>query len=665
MARAREIETREWWLWAFAVTVTLALAAGIVALSFPGYHLGSDSLFSSDLKERVRGLAALVLLFDIYTVYQHFELHRVRRRLAQSNELFELITENAADMIALVDNQGHRLYNSPAYEKVLGYSPDELMLQPATEQIHPADREHVWQAAEKARLTGEGQRLEYRMRHKDGSWRVFESTASAVPNKDGQIEKLVIVNRDITERRRVEALLAHNALHDGLTGLPNRALFLDRVQQALTRARRHSDFRFAVLFIDIDNFKVFNDSLGHSAGDDLLIQIGNRLQGCFRETDTVSRPGGSEVSAAEDESVARLGGDEFTVLLEDISEPGDAVRVTQRIQARCRKPFLINDQEVVVSSSVGIALGATAYSQGEHLVRDAELAMYRAKRAGKACCEVFDPDMHASAVRRMKTETDLRNALELEELLVYYQPIISLETGKIVGFEALSRWLRPEGLILPGEFISIANETGLIVPINRKLMLQACRQLAIWQAECRSEPLLTMSMNVAPKQFARSDLASEIQEIIQQTGVPPETVQLEIMETIAMDDADRAADVLTELKKVGVLLTIDDFGTGYSSLSRLQKLPVDSLKVDRTFVSRMVDHSDSAAIVKLIITMAHTVNLRVVAEGTETEEQVNALKRLRCEMAQGYFFSRPVPATAITKLLSNQLLTAAASAHHR
>jgi PAS domain S-box-containing protein len=290
--QVREIENREWWLWAFAVTVTLALAAGVVALSFPGYHLGGDSLFWSDLKERVRGLAAFVLLFDIYTVYQHFQLQRLRKQLAEGNELFELITENAADMIAVVDNQGHRLYSSPAYQKILGYSPEDLQGQSSNGQIHPADRERVLQAAEKARLTGRGQRLEYRMRHKDGSWRVLESTASAIRNGNGCTEKLVIVNRDISERKRAEEMLAHNALHDRLTDLPNRSLFLDRLQRAMARARRHSDYRFAVLFIDIDEFKVVNDSLGHSAGDELLIQIGNRMAGCFRETDTVSRSSG-------------------------------------------------------------------------------------------------------------------------------------------------------------------------------------------------------------------------------------------------------------------------------------------------------------------------------------------------------------------------------------
>lgn len=653
--RVRDIEHREWWLWALAITVTLALAAGIVSLTFPQFRLGSGTGFWSDLRDWVRALAALVLIFDIYTIYQHLQLHRLRKQLAEKNELFELITENAADMIAVVDNAGNRIYNSPAYQRILGYSAEELEATKSSEQIHPADRGRVLEAAERARLTGCGQTLEYRMRHKDGSWRVLESTASTVRNSEGKIEKLVIVNRDITDRKRVEEALAHNAFHDRLTNLPNRALFLDRLQRAITRARRHSDYKFAVLFIDVDEFKVFNDSLGHSAGDELLIQIGRRLAACFRESDTVSRTSTeSSISEPENDSLARLGGDEFTVLLEDISNPGDAIRVAQRIQDKWKIPFVIGGQEVVMSASIGIALGLTAGTEAEDLVRDAELAMYRAKRAGKARYEVFDPAMHTSAVRRLKLETDLRRALELQELRVYYQPIVRLKSGKICGFEALSRWQRPEGLVLPGEFIPVADETGLIVPINCLLLLEACQQLRSWQAHFPSDEPLTMSVNVAPRQFAQPDLARDISSIIEQAGVNPATLQLEIVETVAMGDPERAAQVLSDLKATGVRLSIDDFGTGYSSLSRLQRLPVDSLKVDRTFISTMDADPDSQEIVRLIVAMAHTLGLKVIAEGTETEKQVLILKELDCEMAQGYLFARPCPAEEISaRLRSN------------
>lgn len=664
-ARVREIERREWWLWAYAVTVTLALAAGIVALSFPGLQAGMKIWFWSDLRERVRGLAALVLIFDIYTVFQHFQLQRLRKNFAERDELFQLITENAADMIAVVDTSGERLYNSPAYERVLGYTAAELGSHSALDWIHPADRPLVRQAAEKAQRTGRGETLEYRMRHKDGSWRVLESTASAVYGASGDIEKLVVVNRDITDRKRVEEMLAHHTLHDVLTNLPNRSLFLDRLQRAVTRARRRAGYSFAVLFIDLDEFKVLNDSLGHSAGDELLVQISRRLAASFRDTDTVSRTATEEPAPAETHDFARLGGDEFTVLLEDITNVGDAVRVAQRILEALAKPFVLTGQEVVVSASIGIAMSCPSYSEAEHLIRDAELAMYRAKRAGKARCEVFDPAMHANAVRRLTLETDLRKAIESGEMRVYYQPIIALGTGRIVGFEALSRWQRADQLVPPSEFIPIADETGLILAINRLLLLDSCHQLRAWQLRFPSEPGLSMSVNIAPKQFAQPDLVRNIRSAIADTGVSPDSLHLEIMETTAMGEADTATQTLMELQAIGVRLSIDDFGTGYSSLSRLQRLPVDCLKVDRSFISSMEENRDNQEIVRLIIAMAHTLNLKVVAEGTETERQISTLKGWDCEMAQGYFFSRPVPAEAITELLQKSASSAAAAASGR
>jgi PAS domain S-box-containing protein len=648
--RPRQIEGREWWLWGFAVTVTLALTAGIVFLTFFGDHGEPGAPYWTNLREWVRGLAAFVLLFDIYTMYQHLQLQRVRRQLADRDQLFQLITENAADMIAVVDAEGRRLYNSPAYQKVLGFSSEELSSSSSIDQIHPLDRERVQQAAAKARSTGQGQRLEYRMRHKDGSWRILESTASTVQNTEGGIERLVIVNRDITERKRAEEMLAHSSFHDGLTDLPNRALFVDRLQHALIRARRHSDYKFAVLFVDIDEFKIVNDSLGHSAGDDLLMQIAKRLAASFRETDTIARSAGLDSRPSHD-GLARLGGDEFTVLLEDVFEPSDAIRVARRIQERLAAPFEIKGQRIVIAASIGVAASSRSYGEAEELLRDAEIAMYRAKRAGKARCEVFDPAMHSSAVRRLKLETDLRVGLERGELIVYYQPIVSLASGKITGFEALSRWQRPEGMVSPAEFIPVADETGLILPINKALLLEACQQLRAWQSQFDCDPPLTMSMNITPKQFAQPDLAEGIGEMLKQTGVDPGTVNLEIMETIAMGDADRALSVLSELKALGVRLSIDDFGTGYSSLSRLPRFPVDALKIDRVFISNMNTDRDSHEIVRLIISLAHSVGLKVVAEGTETEEQIAGLKRLGCEMAQGFLYSPPVSSKSAFGLL--------------
>jgi PAS domain S-box-containing protein len=559
-------------------------------------------------------------------------------------------------MIAVVDNSGHRIYNSPAYEKVLGYAPGELSSGSAIDQVHPFDRERVSQASQKARIEGKGERLEYRMRHKDSSWRILESTASPFRNSRNEVEGLVIVNRDITQRKRAEALLAHSAFYDGLTDLPNRDLFLDRLQHALIRARRHADYKFAVLFIDVDDFKVVNDSLGHSAGDELLIQIAKRLTACFRDSDMIARSGAMDADViTHDDPLARLGGDEFTALLEDVFEPSDAIRVAQRIQKKLAVPFAINGHEIVTAVSVGVVLSSNSYVQAADVLRDAEIAMYRAKRSGKGRCEVFDSAMHASALRRLTLETELRRAIELDELKVYYQPIISLESGRVTGFEALSRWQKSEGMVPPLEFIPVADETGLILPINRLLMLEACRQLRLWQSEFPATPPLTMSLNITPRQFAQPELAAEIKALLQQTGVAPDTIHLEITETIAMGDADQALRILSELKAIGVRLSIDDFGTGYSSLSRLPRFPIDALKIDRVFISNINADRDSHEIVRLIIMLAHSLGLKVVAEGTETEAQTAELRGLRCELAQGYLYSPPVaPKSASEILRSNR-----------
>jgi PAS domain S-box-containing protein len=654
----RQIEGREWSLWGFAIAVTLALTFGIVSFTFPWFRW-KDSQYWFDLREWVRGLAALVLLFDFYTIFQYRQLHRVRRRLAERDQLFQLISENAADMIALVDNDGRRLYNSPAYQKVLGYSPEDLKNTSSFEQVHPDDRPRVVQAAEKARQTGFGVRLEYRVRHRDGSWRSLESTASPIRNAKGQTDKLVIVNRDITDRKRAEELLAHNAFHDGLTNLPNRALFLDRLQHALTLSKRHTNYKFAVLLIDVDEFKIFNDSLGHTAGDELLVKIGQRLKEVVRQSDTVSRPHHSGVGeetingeTINGDTLARLGGDEFTILLDDIRDPIEAVRVAERVQAELATPFVVNQQKIVVSASIGIAASTSPHTHAEDLLRDADIAMYRAKRAGKARCEVSDTAMHANAVKRLRLETDLRKALEQGEFRVYYQPIVSLQTAKIIGFEALTRWQRPEGVLSPMEFITVAEETGLIIPMNRQLLREACLQLQSWQSEFPSGPPLSMSVNLTSKEFAHPDLVSEIRKALDQTGLDPGRLQIEIIETIAMGQAEKSGEVLAQLKALGVRLSIDDFGTGYSSLGRLRQIPVDTLKIDRSFVSSMSSDPENREIVRSIIMLAHNLGLKVVAEGTETEEQVTQLTALNCEMAQGYFFSRPADHQAMSQLLA-------------
>ncbi|HZC21945.1 MAG TPA: EAL domain-containing protein, partial [Candidatus Binatia bacterium] len=619
--RMRQVEGREWWLWGSAVAVTLVLTFGILSLTFPGLPQPTDSISFLNLREWVRGLAALVLLFNIYTVYQHLQLQRIRRQLAEREQMFQLITENAADMIAVIDLNGKRIYNSPAYQKILGYGPEELAATSSMDQIHPDDRARVQEVSAKANSTGRGEQLEYRIRHKDGSWRFLESTANAIRNPQGEAVGLVIVNRDITQRKRAEERLEHQSFHDSLTDLPNRSLFLDRLQRSVAVSRRHSDFKCAVLFIDIDEFKVFNDSLGHAAGDSLLVQIAQRLRAGLRGSDTISRApvvDGSELFVGES-TLARPGGDEFTVLIEELHDPSDAIRVAERIQQRLAIPFSINGQEIVLSVSIGIAFSNHGASEAPDLVRDAEIAMYRAKGSGKARCEVFDHAMHEGAIKRLQLETDLRKAVELNQFRVYYQPVVSLRDGQIVGFETLSRWQRPEGLVMPAEFIPVADETGLILAMNRQLLYEACNQVRSWQAQFPSDPPLSVNVNISPKQFAQPDLASQLEKILQETGLAPSSLNLEITETIAMADAQRSAAVFSELKALGVRLDIDDFGTGYSSLSRLQSFPVDTLKIDRSFISRVDTDIETGEIVRVIVMLARGLRLEVVAEGVETQ----------------------------------------------
>ena len=659
LPRLRQVEWREWWLWGFAVAVTLVLTFGILALTFPGFHMANDRLYTLSLKEWVRGLAALVLLFDIYTVYQHLQLQRMRYRLAERDQIFQLISENAADMIAVVDKDGSRLYNSPAYQRILGYTQDDLANSSPMDHIHPDDRPRVLGAAEKARISGHGERLEYRIRHKNGTWRVLESTSNAIRGVNSEIEGLVVVNRDITERKRAEQMLTHNAFHDGLTNLANRTLFLDRLGRALATSKRHADFKFAVLFIDIDGFKVFNDSLGHAAGDALLIQIAGRLLECLRRVDTISRQWDDTEPVIGDNNLARPGGDEFAVLAEELRNPSDAIRVAERIQEKLSLPFDVEGQKIVITASIGIAFSNNPTALAEDVLRDSEIAMYRAKHSGKARCEVFDNAMHTGALKRLQLETDMRRGLELGEFLVYYQPIVSLQNGRIVGFEALTRWQSPTGMVMPNDFIPVANETGIILSINRELLIEACRQLLHWQQLFPSDPPLSLSVNISPKEFAQADLASQFGRLLQEGGVDPKWVNLEITETSAMADAERSAGMLAQLKALGVGLDIDDFGTGYSSLSRLQRLPVDTLKIDRAFVSRVDSDQDTYEIVRIIVMLAHNLGLTVVAEGVETLAQLDLIRKVGCERAQGYLFSRPVDHHTILKLLEANRSTSA------
>lgn len=465
----------------------------------------------------------------------------------------------------------------------------------------------------------------------------------------------------VVERRRTEDRLIHDASHDSLTGLPNRALFLDRLAHAVARNRRHPQAEFAVLFIDLDRFKLVNDSLGHQAGDELILQVAARLSTSLRVEDLVAR---SSVPAAGDfEMLARLGGDEFTVLLDDLGGLSDAVKVAERILRTLEAPFSIDDHEVYASASIGIASSASGYTSADEALRDADLAMYRAKALGKARYEIFDRNMYAMAVGKLEMETNLRHAIENEEFVLHYQPIVALDRAEVVGFEALVRWRKSESeLVYPGEFIQAAEDTGLIVPLGMWVLREGCRTMRKWQEEFPRERPLTVSVNLSARQFTQPDLVQKIRQIVADTGIDPRTVKLEITESVTMDNAERTISVLSQLRELGIGFSIDDFGTGFSSLSYLHRFPLDVLKIDRSFISRMEKDSDGLAIVQTIMNLARDLGMEVVAEGTETEAQVAQLGLLGCGFAQGYFFSKPLAEPSIREMLRTPGCDATAAA---
>jgi predicted signal transduction protein with EAL and GGDEF domain len=453
-----------------------------------------------------------------------------------------------------------------------------------------------------------------------------------------------------------QAKLIHTSFHDLLTQLPNRTFFMDRLTQCLKRAKRHRDYKFAVVFVDVDHFKVVNDSLGHSAGDQLILQISERLAGSIRLMEPESHPvvvTGS-VRADGNDILARYGGDEFAIALDDIRDPSDGIRVAERIQQSLAAPFLINGRHLKITVSTGIAVSATGYSAAEDVLRDADTAMHRAKSLGKSRYLMCDPLMHDAAISRLRLEDDLGRAAGRGELQVYYQPIVSLSDGHLSGFEALVRWQRPTfGLVAPAEFISVAEETGLIVTIGSWVLREACSQMASWHLQFPSEPPLTIAVNVSGKQFIQPDFVGDVVQILHETHLDPGSLGVEFTESVAMQDTERTALVLGELKALGVHTSIDDFGTGYSSLSHLRRLPLDTLKLDRSFVSEMLTNSDSREIVQTIISLAHILRMDVVAEGIEMVEQADQLRSLGCKYAQGYFYSKPMNQDCAEALLKS------------
>jgi diguanylate cyclase (GGDEF)-like protein/PAS domain S-box-containing protein len=592
----------------------------------------------------------------VLAVGQELRVYKAHREFHKKDEIFQAVTENAADMIALVDVKGRRLYNSPAYKRVLGYSPAELSETSSFEQIHPDDRMRVLEAAREARESGVGRRLEYRIKHKDGSWRVLESVASTIRDAKGAVAKLVIVNRDITERKRAEQQLEYNLFHDLLTGLPNRRMFMDRLQSAFARVRRETGRSYALLLVNVDHFKVFNETMGTKAGDHILTEIARRLSVEMRQDDPAAR---DRATVVKDASLFRLGGDEFTVLLETVGDPSDAMRIARRLQGSVAAPFSIESREVRGSTSVGIALTTAAHTRPEDVLKDADVAMRRAKAMGGSRCEVFDEAMHTRAVGRLKLEGDLRTALTERQFRIHYQPVLQLNTRQIVSFEALLRWEHPtQGLISPYRFIDAAEDTGILVSIGHWLMVQACGQLREWEVNDRSGSPMNVTVNVSARQFADARLASDIQDALQQTGVDPSRLQLEMTEKIASADPKLTVTVLSHLKHLGIGTVLDDFGTGSTSLIGLTQFPVDALKIDRSLIREMQSDRSASDIVELIILLAHKMNLKVIAEGIETPRQLERLVELGCEYGQGYFFSQPMEAKAALIFMRQQLVSA-------
>ncbi|MEH1912802.1 bifunctional diguanylate cyclase/phosphodiesterase [Nostoc sp.] len=531
-------------------------------------------------------------------------------------------------------------YLNPAAFKVYGHSTSEFFDNSNLwfEVIHPEDQQLVY-AAIQALFLIDKQELEYRIVRPDGQVRWLLNRSHLIYNACGQPIRIDGIATDITERKLLEEKLVHNAFYDALTGLPNRILFIDKLEQAIAQMKRNPDDLFAVFFLDLDRFKVVNDSLGHLVGDQLLVTLAQRLQQCLQPGDTV----------------ARLGGDEFTILLSHIQTIEDATHIAEHIHQALKSPFNLCGYEVFMTASIGIVLGTNKYAQPADLLRDADTALYRAKEESQTGHIVFDTTMYHRAVTLLQLETDLRWAIEREELCLYYQPIICMKTGTITGFEALVRWQHPErGLISPGEFIPIAEETGLIIPIGQWVLTESCQQLRQWQLQFPAIKLLTVNVNLSGKQFSQPHLIEEISQILEDTSLNPSNLKLEITETAIIASPEKATSVLKQLKAFGLQLCIDDFGTGYSSLAYLHKFPIDVLKIDRSFINRIDSDTEQFAIVRAIVTLADNLGMSVVAEGVETIDQLVQLKLLQCQQAQGYLFSKPLDQEQARILLASE-----------
>ncbi|HEV2861981.1 MAG TPA: EAL domain-containing protein [Pyrinomonadaceae bacterium] len=620
---------RKYYLWTSVTYIVGALTAGAVVklVAVVGF---------------TAFVVATPLIAIVYLSYQTYlkNIETVERHVAalrESEERFRSAFDYAAIGMALVSPEGRWLQVNNSLCDIVGYTERELLGMTFQDITHADELGTVSQHVRQL-LDGElpAYQTEKRYVHKEGREVWIFLSVSKVRGSQSDSARLIFQVQDITDRRRAEHQLLHDAFHDTLTGLPNRALFTDRLKLALARAKRLGAQQFSVLFLDLDRFKVINDSLGHMVGDQLLVGIARRLEACLRPGDTV----------------ARLGGDEFTILLEDIADGREAIEVAKRVEKELSLPFNLSGNEVFTTASIGIAPSSTGYERPEDMLRDADTAMYRAKSQGKSRHVVFDKAMHAHALNLLHLETDLRRAIERREFAVHYQPIVCLSTGAVRGFEALLRWQHPEhGLVPPLEFIPVAEETGLILPIGEWALGESCRQMREWQEAFPSEPARFVSVNLSGRQFANPDLIEQIRHALRTTGLAPECLKLEITESVVMENIETTIEMLRQLRDFGVESGIDDFGTGYSSLSYLHRFPSSILKIDRSFVGRMTENNENTEIVRTIVMLARNLGMKVVAEGVETEAQLAHLRALGCDYAQGYLFSRPAPDA--TRLLAD------------
>lgn len=563
--------------------------------------------------------------------------HRMERKLRESEERYALAVRAANDGIWDWNLKTNEIYYSPRWKDILGYKEDEIGNDPNEwfKSVHPEDKNRV-QSELVSHIKGLTPlfECEYRMRHSNGNYLWTLSRGLVVRDEKGTAYRMAGSQSDITARKLAEERLAHDALHDALTGLPNRVLFMDRLENRLERTKRNPNEQFAVMFIDLDRFKVVNDSLGHAVGDQLLVTIANRLKQCLRPEDTISR----------------LSGDEFAVLLNDVSDVSDVHRVADRIKVQLMATTLLGAVERSPSASIGIVLFNSSYSTAGELLRDADIAMYRAKASGGNRHQLFDETMHVSAIELIQLEGDLKRAVERKEWLVYYQPIISLSSGETVGAEALIRWLHPRrGILLPQEFIHVAEETGHILPMGEYVLRTACRQAKAWRDA--GHPNFWVSVNISARQFQDKGLVEKIALILSDSKLASDGLRLEITESLAIRDMEYTIEIMKELHNMGVDTSLDDFGTGYSSLSYLKRFPLKVLKIDQSFIQDIQFNQKNESLITAIIAMARSLGLEVVAEGVEKNEQLDFLRSQLCDNAQGFLLSHPVSATELTRLL--------------